>query len=72
MFGISTTELSIIGTVFLAIVAGIVFLFRAILRSNGPGQNQSGRLKELQKMKSEGLITEDEFNKKRNEILDSI
>lgn len=72
MFGISTTELSIMGVVFFAIVAGVIFLFRALLRSIGPGQSQYKRLKELQKMKSEGLISEDEFNKKRNEILGSI
>lgn len=72
MFGISTAELSTIGAVFLAIVAGVIFLFRALLRSKGPGKNQSERLKELQKMKSEGLINEDEFNKKKNEILGSV
>ena len=72
MFGISTTELSTIGAVFLAIVAGVIFLFRALFRSKGPSQNQSDRLKEIQKMKDEGLISEDEFSKKRNEILGSI
>ena len=72
MFGISTTEISAIGAFFLAIVAGVIFLFRALLRSKGPDLNQSERLKELQKMKREGLISEDEFNKKRNEILGSI
>ena len=76
MFGIGKGELSIILIVLLAIVAGIISLFRALFKalskSHGSGQNQSGRLKELQKMKDEGLISEDEFSKKRNEILSSI
>lgn len=72
MFGISTVELSTIGAFFLAIIAGVIFLIRALIRSITPGKNQAERLKELHKMKNEGLISEDEFTKKRNEILDSI
>ncbi|MFC1494374.1 hypothetical protein ACFL6W_03745 [Thermodesulfobacteriota bacterium] len=72
MFGIGIGELLIIFIVLLAIVTGIILLLRALLKSQGPSQNQSERLKELQKMKSEGLISEDEFSKKRNEIIGSI
>ncbi|MFC1840715.1 hypothetical protein ACFL1N_14125 [Thermodesulfobacteriota bacterium] len=56
MFGIGIGELLIIFIVLLAIVTGIILLLRALLKSQGPSQNQSERLKELQKMKSEGLI----------------
>ena len=72
MFGIGIGELIVIFIVILAIAAGIILLLWVLLKSQGPRQNHSERLKELQKMKSEGLISEDEFSKKRNEILGSI
>jgi uncharacterized membrane protein len=72
MFGIGIGEVLIIFIILFAIVAGIILFLRALLKSQSPRQNQSDRLKELQKMKSDGLISEDEFSKKRNEILSSI
>lgn len=72
MFGIGIGELLLIFIVLLAIVAGIVLLLRALLKTQSPRQSQSDRLKEIQKMKDDGLISEDEFSKKRNEILGSV
>ena len=72
MFGIGIEELIISFIVILAILAGIFLLLRALLKPRVPGHSQSERLIELQKMKSAGLITEEEFNKKRNEILGSV
>ena len=77
MFGIGSTELIIIiGILFiiLLVVVGVVFLIRALLRpkKSSSFSNQSERLEELQKMKNDGLITEDEFNKKRNEFLNNL
>ena len=58
--------------VLLVIALGIFIILRALLKSKSPGINQSERLNELQKMKTEVLITKDEFNKKRNKIIGSI
>ena len=69
MFGIGKGELSIIIIILLAIPAGVILFFRALLKSKSPGQTQSERLKDLQKMKDGGLINENEFNKKREEII---
>lgn len=75
MFGLSPMELMVVFLIFLiVIIIGVIFLVRALLRTKKPNYsyNQSERLKELQKMKNDDLITEDEFNKKRNEILNSL
>jgi len=74
MFGIGPQELLIIVIlfiIFLVVVGGVVFLIRLLFRPKKPNSfsNQSDRLKELQKMKNDSLITEDEFKKKRNEIM---
>ena len=76
MFGIGSTELIIIIVILLIILLigiGVIFLVRALLRppKSNSISNQSERLKELQKAKSDGLITEDELKKKRNEILNN-
>ena len=77
MFGLGPEEiLFIIGIlfVFLLVVGGVIFLFITILRPKRSNSfnNQSKRLKELEKMKNDGLINEDEFNKKRNEIINEL
>ena len=74
MLGLGGLELLIIFVVLFIIVAGVSFFFRAILKLQKPNflNTQSERLKELQKMKDNGLVTEDEFNKKRNEILSNL
>ena len=58
----------------LLVVVGLVFLFRALFKpkKSNSFSNQSERLKELEKMKNDGLINEDEFNKKRNEIINNL
>lgn len=74
-------ELIIIFVILFLIVAGIIsvvttviLLFKARSKSKYPSSltTQSERLKELQKMKDNDLITADEFDKKRNEILSSL
>ena len=77
MFGIGPAEIIIIiGLlfVFLLLVGGVIYLIVTLLRPKRSNSfsNQSERLKELQKMKNEGLINEDEFNKKRNEIINEL
>lgn len=72
MFGIGIGELLIIVLVLLVIVVGVIFLFRALLKTQSSSLNQSERLKELQKMKDDKLINENEFNIKRNEILGNL
>ena len=55
-------------------VVGIVFLIRALFKpkKSNSFRNQSERLKEIKKIKTDGLINEDECNKKRNEIINNL
>ena len=58
----------------LLVVVGLVFLVRTLFKpkKSNSFSNQPERLKELEKMKNDGLINEDEFNKKRNEIINNL
>lgn len=78
MFGLGYWELLILLIFFVIIfliLAGIIFFpIRALLKSKiqSPESTSSERLKELQNMKDNGLITEDEFDEKRDEILSNL
>ena len=72
IFGLGYGELSIIFMIPVVIVIGIIFFIRAMVKSKASGNSKSDRLKELEKMRGEGLISEDEFSKKRNEIIGSV
>lgn len=78
MFGLGHWELLILLMFFLIMflmLAVIIFLpIRALLKSKNPipKNTSSERLEELQKMKDNDLISEDEFNKKRSEILSNL
>jgi uncharacterized membrane protein len=78
MFGLGMWELIIIfiilAVLFMVAVGVVIFISIAFSKkqNSNPENTQSERLKELQKMKDGGLITEDEFNKKRNEIISDL
>jgi uncharacterized membrane protein len=78
MFGFGPWELLILIIFFVVVFVGlaciIFFPVRALLKSQPPGQqnNPAERLKEIEKLKGAGLITEDEFDKKRSEILSDL
>jgi len=77
MSGLGINELLIILSILFIIiltVVGILFLIKIVLKPGKPdvSGNQSSRLKELQKLMDKDLITEQEYNKKRDEILDSL
>ena len=46
-------------------------LFKASM-GQGPAADAVSRVKELEKMRDDGLITEDEYNSKRSEIIEQI
>ena len=76
MFGLGLLELIIIVVIllsFLFVLALIVLLIKTILGTKKISSlSQSERLNELQKMKDNHLITSDEFDKKRGEIINSL
>ena len=73
--GLGPPEIVIIFLVLLLFVVIPILLIKHYI-SKVKKMNQSldhtERLKELQKMKNEGLITDNEFKIKRQQILDSI
>lgn len=60
--------------IVIAVLTGMVLLITAFFRAlrGRPGNSQSARLKELEKLKAEGLVTAEEFAMKRKEIIDSV
>ena len=77
MFGLGGMELAIIIIILLfsfLFLAAVIWVVKKML---GPKksdflQHPSTRLKELQKLKDDDVITEDEFNQKRKEILNEL
>lgn len=68
--GIGIAELLIVVAVFTV----IALLLGALLKTRKPRSDagRSARLRELENLKREGLITDEEFRNKRKEIIDAL
>jgi len=72
--GLGLPEIIIIFIVLLILAAPVLLIifFVSKMSKKNQSRDHNKRLQELQKMKEEGLITQDEFEKKRQQILNDI